>query len=162
MLHHENGYAHELFHGTPPLLSVPSGIYHPNGCSDMAEGWGDEIAHYYVVEDMLKLDPGQLLFLYESVMTGAVPSTSTTTARKNGYAAAITGNGKGGVVERFTAGLGDWFENNGETFGETLNWVVEARGEDAAALREDVQSEGNGIIRKEKNEEDEEEGWIGE
>lgn len=163
MLHHQNGYAQELFHGTPPLLSVPSGIYHPNGCSDVAEGWGDEIAHYYVVEDMLKLDPGQLLFLYESVMTGAVSSTSTTTARKNGYAAAITGNGKGGVVERFTAGLGDWFENNGETFGETLDWVVEARGEDAASLREDVQREANGIIRKEKNEEDEEEeGWIGE
>lgn len=163
VLQHQNHYAQEHFHGTPPLLSVSAGKYHSNGCSDVAEGWGDEITHYYVVEDMLKLDPGQLRSLYESVMTGAVPST--TTARKNGYAAAITGNSKGGVVERFAAELGDWFENNGETFGETLNWVIEARGEDAATLREAVQSEADGIVRKEKNEEEEEEeeeDWVGE
>lgn len=160
MLHHQNHYAQEHFHGSPPLLSVSAGKHHPNGCSDVAEGWGDEITHYYVVEDMLKLDPGQLLFLYESVMTGTVPSTKT--ARKNGYAAAITGNGKGGVVERFAAGLGDWFENNGETFGETLDGVIDARSEDAAALREAVQSEADGIVRKEKNEEEEVEGWVGE
>lgn len=113
---------------------------------------------------MLKLDPGQLLFLYESVMTGtAIPfTTPTTTAGKNGcYAAAVamtgSNNSKGGVVERFAAGLGDWFENNGETFGETVDWVLEARGEDAAALREELQSEGKGIVYKDENDEEEEE-----
>ncbi|MCJ1426844.1 hypothetical protein MMC29_004747 [Sticta canariensis] len=163
MRHHQNVSAQEHFHGTIPLRSVSSDKHHPNGCSDAAEGWGDEIGHYYVVEDMLKLDPGQLLFLYESVMTGAVPSPTTTTARKSGYAAAMIFNGKGGVVERFAAGLGDWFENNGETFGETLDWVVEARGEDTAALREEVRSGANGIVRKEETEEGEtEERWDGE
>ena len=156
MPHRQNVYAPEHFHGTSPRLSVSSGTY-LHGCSDVAEGWGDEIAHYYVVEDMLKLDPGQLIFLYESIVTGTVPSTTATTARKSGYSAAIMGNGKGGVVERFAAGLGDWFENNGETFGETLEWVIEARGEDAAVLREEVQSGANGIIGKEENEEEDEE-----
>ena len=28
-----------------------------------AEGWGDDISHYYVIEDMMKLDPESILYL---------------------------------------------------------------------------------------------------
>ncbi|KAH7122452.1 hypothetical protein B0J11DRAFT_531523 [Dendryphion nanum] len=70
-----------------------------------AEGWGDDIPHYYVVEDMLKLDPEQIIWLKENAPFK-------------------------GMVEGYVRGLGDWFENNGETFGQTLEWVLEERGED--------------------------------
>ena len=76
-----------------------------------AEGWGDEIPHYYIVEDMLKLDPGQIIWLKENAPLK-------------------------GMVQAFVRGLGEWFENNGETFGETLGWVVRERGEDVEELRE--------------------------
>lgn len=64
----------------PPSSFVPdSGYYNSNVASSKyhakltpsrfhepgAEGWGDDIGHYYVVEDMMKLDPGQILMLKE-------------------------------------------------------------------------------------------------
>ncbi|KAF2181787.1 hypothetical protein K469DRAFT_588550 [Zopfia rhizophila CBS 207.26] len=70
-----------------------------------AEGWGDDIPHYYVVEDMLKLDPEQIMWLKENAPLK-------------------------GMVESYIKSLGDWFENNGETWGQTLEWVLEERGED--------------------------------
>ncbi|KAH7386952.1 hypothetical protein DE146DRAFT_188252 [Phaeosphaeria sp. MPI-PUGE-AT-0046c] len=70
-----------------------------------AEGWGDEIPHYYVIEDMLKLDPEQILWLKENAPLK-------------------------GMVEAYVRSLGDWFENNGETWGQTLEWVLMERGED--------------------------------
>ncbi|CAI6333366.1 unnamed protein product [Periconia digitata] len=70
-----------------------------------AEGWGDDIPHYYVVEDMLKLDPEQIMWLKENAPLK-------------------------GMVEGYVRGLGDWFENNGETWGQTLEWVLVERGED--------------------------------
>ena len=70
-----------------------------------AEGWGDDIGHYYVVEDMLKLDPEQILWLKENAPLK-------------------------GMVEGYVRGLGEWFENNGETWGQTLEWVLRERGED--------------------------------
>ncbi|KAF2866615.1 hypothetical protein BDV95DRAFT_504601 [Massariosphaeria phaeospora] len=72
-----------------------------------AEGWGDDIPHYYVVEDMLKLDPEQVLWLKEHAPLK-------------------------GMVEGYVRGLGDWFDNNGETWVQTLEWVLEERGEDVA------------------------------
>ncbi|KAF2254082.1 hypothetical protein BU26DRAFT_516319 [Trematosphaeria pertusa] len=72
-----------------------------------AEGWGDDIPHYYVVEDMLKLDPEQIMFLKENAPLK-------------------------GMVEGYVRGLGDWFENNGETWVQTLEWVLDERGEDVA------------------------------
>ncbi|KAL4949656.1 Brix domain-containing protein [Aspergillus filifer] len=75
-------------------------IFHEPG----SEGWGDEIPHYYVVQDMMKLDPGQVLWLREHCPLKE-------------------------QVEAFTLSLGDWFRNNGETFGDTLDWVVKERGE---------------------------------
>lgn len=71
-----------------------------------AEGWGDDIPHYYVVEDMLKLDPEQIMWLKENAPLK-------------------------GIVEGYVRGLGNWFENNGETWVQTLEWVLDERGEDA-------------------------------
>ncbi len=83
--------------------------YHEPG----AEGWGDEIPHYYVVQDMLKLDPGQIMWLKENAPLK-------------------------GQVEGFVRGLGEWFDNNGETFGQTLDWVLRERGGDAQELKESI------------------------
>jgi hypothetical protein len=86
-----------------------------------SEGWGDDIHHYYVVEDMLKLDPEQLLWLKEKAPLRA-------------------------QVEAFVQGLGrDWFENNGETWGQTLEWVLRERGEDVGGVFEAVREGDLGI-----------------
>ncbi|KAI9834518.1 MAG: hypothetical protein M1838_005496, partial [Thelocarpon superellum] len=87
-----------------------------------AEGWGDEIPHYYLVEDMLKLDPGQILWLRENAPLK-------------------------GQVETFVRTLGEWFENNGETFGQTLDWVVAERGGVVDELREGIELNDEGVVR---------------
>ena len=74
-----------------------------------AEGWGDDIGHYYVVEDMLKLDPEQILWLKEHAPLK-------------------------GMVEGYVRGLGDGFDNNGETWVQTLEWVLRERGDDVRAV----------------------------
>ena len=100
----------------------------------MVEGWGDEIAHYYVVEDMLKLDPGQIIWLFEHV-TGT------------GGGGLVSGSAKD-TVQSFVAGIGgEWFENNGETFGETVAFVVGERGGEMEELRESVEDGVEGIVR---------------
>ncbi|KAL4797400.1 hypothetical protein BDV19DRAFT_358673 [Aspergillus venezuelensis] len=81
-------------------------IFHEPG----SEGWGDEIPHYYVVQDMMKLDPGQVLWLREHCPLKE-------------------------QVEAFTLSLGDWFRNNGETFGDTLDLVIKERGEEMEEFR---------------------------
>ncbi|KAK4569832.1 hypothetical protein LTR86_002801 [Recurvomyces mirabilis] len=67
-----------------------------------AEGWGDDINHYYVVEDMMKLDPGQILLLKEKYF--------------------LKGHVEAFVRLEVDGGEG-WFVDNGETFSETL-WSV--------------------------------------
>ncbi|KAL4782504.1 Brix domain-containing protein [Aspergillus varians] len=81
-------------------------IFHEPG----SEGWGDEIPHYYVVQDMMKLDPGQVLWLREHCLLKE-------------------------QVEAFVLSLGDWFRDNGETFGDTLEWVIKERGDDMEEFR---------------------------
>ncbi|KXT10772.1 hypothetical protein AC579_2315 [Pseudocercospora musae] len=85
-----------------------------------AEGWGDDINHYYVVEDMMKLDPEQLLYLRDNC-----PLKSQ--------------------VEMHIRGLGDWFVNNGETFSETLGFVIRQRGGDVEELKAAVEDCDVGI-----------------
>ena len=100
------------------------------------EGWGDEITHYYVLEDMLKLDPGQLLYLYTAVME----------ATQGGF---HPGQSAKGLVEAYVAGLegmGSWFENNGETLGETVSFVVGERGGDGGEVRQVVEEGAAGIV----------------
>ena len=110
-----------------------------NGYGTAVEGWGDEIAHYYVVEDMMKLDPGQLMYLYEQIRGHLGESTH--------YNAGWSSKG---LVESFVAGLdgpASWFENNGETLAETVGFVVGERGGDGGELREGVEEEWAGVAR---------------
>lgn len=86
-----------------------------------AEGWGDDILHYYVVEDMLKLDPAQMLHLKENAPF------------------------KGQVEEYLRDNLGDWFENNGETFVQTLEFVLTQRGEDIEDLKQAIEDGELGV-----------------
>lgn len=100
----------------PAAAKLNSNIYHEP--SD--EGWGDELPHYYIVEDMLKLDPGQILWLRENAQLKE-------------------------DVELYVRELGDWFENNGETFGQTLEWVMSERGDDVEVLRDAIADSEIGI-----------------
>lgn len=85
------------------------------------EGWGDEIPHYYIVQDMLKLDPGQVLWLRDHA-----PLKDD--------------------VESYIHSLGDWFRNNGETFVDTLIWVMNERGEDAEGVKLAIEEYEMGIV----------------
>ena len=123
----------------PPSSFVPDGNYY---CSEVAsskwhnkyvptanhepgaEGWGDDILHYYVVEDMLKFDPEQLMFLKENA-----PYKSQ--------------------VEAYVRSQGDWFENNGETFVQTLQQVIRDRGQDMDELRDAIEDGELGVALKE-------------
>ncbi|PYI03810.1 F-box domain protein [Aspergillus sclerotiicarbonarius CBS 121057] len=85
------------------------------------EGWGDEIPHYYVVQDMLKLDPGQVLWLREHAPLKE-------------------------QVEVYIRSLGDWFRDNGETFGDTLEWVIKERGDDIDEFRAAISDREIGVV----------------
>ncbi|KAL8946931.1 MAG: hypothetical protein Q9222_006734, partial [Ikaeria aurantiellina] len=86
------------------------------------QGWGDDVSHYYVIEDMLKLHPGQVMQLYNFIVNGS------------GKLGALEVGQMGGnhkvAVEAFVVGLGEWFDNNGETLAETIRLVLTERGEE--------------------------------
>jgi hypothetical protein len=82
------------------------------------EGWGDNLGHYYVVEDMLKLDPRKILWLKEQDLCKA-------------------------QVLGYVRSLGDWFDNYGDTWAETLNMVLHERDEDEDEFY------GEGIVAEE-------------
>ncbi|KAF7510281.1 hypothetical protein GJ744_006977 [Endocarpon pusillum] len=71
--------------------------YHMN----VSMGWGDPITHYYIIEDLLKLDPKAVLWLYD--------------------------HSQKWQVEGYLNSLGEWFCNNGDTFSETLTCVLQRR-----------------------------------
>ena len=100
---------------------MPGGAAKPDAALLAAEGWGDEVPHYYVLEDMLKLDPAQILWLRDRAP------------------------GKP-LVEGYVRGLGEWFENNGETFGQTLEWVLAQRGEELGELKDALDRKACGIV----------------
>ncbi|EKV09823.1 hypothetical protein PDIP_63170 [Penicillium digitatum Pd1] len=85
------------------------------------EGWGDEIPHYYIMQDMLKLDPGQILWLRDHALLKE-------------------------QVEEFVWSLGEWFRNNGETFGDTLDYVMNERGLEVGEFRSAVAGRDMGIV----------------
>lgn len=122
------------------------------GKDDTAEGWGDEISQYYVIEDMLKIAPGQLLFLLENAVDGGVARSGNKHRSCGRFDSHYAGHsdelGQEVSIEAFIAGLGDWFENNGETCGETIAWVLEGRGEDIGLLKEEVAGGMMGICRE--------------
>lgn len=124
-----------------------------------ASGWGDEITHYYIVEDMLKLAPDQIFWLYNH-FSGA-PGTSTNKDDRNAWLSMCTacewlekvvsaghfaGPDEGivrGIVDVVNA---DWFDNNGETVAETIKFVVEERGEEEYTVREQVAGGELGVV----------------
>ena len=85
------------------------------------EGWGDEIPHYYIVQDMLKLDPSQILWLRDHALLKE-------------------------QVEEYVWSLGEWFRDNGETFGDTLEYVMNERGLDVREVRSAVVDRDMGIV----------------
>lgn len=97
------------------------------------EGWGDDVSHYYVVEDMLKLHPGQLMGLYDFVVDGK---------GKRDMMDWMALESRKAAVEAFIAGLGEWFDNNGETLGETVRFVTGERGEEEVGSWGDIVFEG--------------------
>jgi hypothetical protein len=92
-----------LFHTSKGGYDVHGRILRHAGGPD---GWGDSVTHYYIIEDMLKLDPKAILWLYDN------PQKSR--------------------VEAYMDSLGEWFRNNGNTFSETLACVMERREGDTA------------------------------
>ena len=124
---------HVDFHSSPAATSAfrhrqafPGQSHHSMGPKPDAaliadEGWGDEVPHYYVLEDMLKLDPAQILWLRDHA-----PCNKP-------------------LVENFVKGLGEWFDNNGETCGQTLELVLAERGEDLGDLRDALERRVVGI-----------------
>ena len=103
-----------------------------------SEGWGDDIRHYYIVEgifssasaetalltitsDMMKLEPAQMMWLKEHAPLK-------------------------GMVEVYIKNLGPWFENNGDTFQQTLEWVMNERGEDVEEIRQCITERSRGIV----------------
>lgn len=96
-------------------LQQPSRWFEPG-----AEGWGDDISHYYVVEDMMKLDPEQILLLRSQCSLKA-------------------------QVEAYVKDLGEWFGNNGQTFSETLGFVIRQRGGDVEELKAAIEDGDVGV-----------------
>lgn len=109
---------------------------------EVYRGWGDEVTHYYLVEDVLKLHPGQILQLFRVAVGEEEPVLR---GFKGGSEQQRYGNGYGhGAVETFLAGMGEWFYNNGETMAETIACVLEDRGEEDV-----VDIGGEGIVGSE-------------
>jgi hypothetical protein len=116
-------YFHTAHPGNPSPKSAATynsrlraDLYHDPG----QEGWGDEIPHYYLIQDMLKLDPEQVLWLRENA-----------TLKEH--------------VEMYMQSLGEWFRDNGETFGDTLIWVLKERGEDPDEVRMAIEEGSMGV-----------------
>ncbi|TKA29025.1 hypothetical protein B0A50_03437 [Salinomyces thailandicus] len=107
------------YHQTHLSRLQPSRHHEPG-----SEGWGDDISHYYVVEDMMKLDPGKIMFLRDR------------TPMKQQVETWLKSNVEGGV---------EWFINNGETFSETLAFVVRQRGSDVEVLKDAVSDGEMGV-----------------
>ena len=79
------------------------------GCTGTCAGFGDAVTHYYLVEDLLKVDPGTLLWLYDRPQKWH--------------------------VQIYLDTLEEWFFNNGDTLAETVNLELETRGLDPAEGR---------------------------
>jgi hypothetical protein len=86
-------------------------------------GWADDITRFYALEDLMKLDPEEVLWL-----------------QANAYLHLQVPGQVGSMGE-------EWFINNGETFGHTFGMVMADRGEDAQEIRERIARGELGIAR---------------
>ena len=89
-------------------------------CSSIG-GWGDDISHYYLMEDLMKLNPAEVMWLLHN-------------ARVKWQ------------IEEYLRCMGDWFDNNGETFGQTFDSIMVARGNDPDEIREHIARRSMGIV----------------
>lgn len=79
-------------------------------------GWGDQISQYYIVQSMLKLNPAQIMDLYNTVLTRSQLEVY--------------------IVSVFGLGSEEWFWNNGQTWLDTWNLVLSQRSENAGGWRD--------------------------
>lgn len=86
-------------------------------------GWGDDIDQYYVVESMLKLNPAQIMYLYENVTT------------------------KEGIEWYIDSEIGgDWFWDNGQTWVDSWTAVILRRGWDPDVVLAAIEDGKAGIV----------------
>lgn len=86
-------------------------------------GWGDDINQYYVVQSMLKLNPGQIIHLHENVTT------------------------KEGIEWYIDSEIGgEWFWDNGQTWSDTWNLVLMKRGWDLTKVEVAIEDGLAGIV----------------
>lgn len=74
------------------------------------DGFGDEIDHYHFIESMSKLDPGQVIQLYDNAVFKW-------------------------QIEDYVSSLGEWFPNNGQTWSNSWDMVLGQRGFNVQELR---------------------------
>jgi hypothetical protein len=110
---YERGLVNQRPHGRQ-TSSLSTGMY----------GWVDDITRFYVLEDLMKLDPEQVLWLREN----ACPNMQ--------------------VLDHVAPVGEEWFMNNGETFAQTFEAVMVDRGEDVREIRERIARGELGIARR--------------
>lgn len=86
-------------------------------------GWGDDIEQYYVVESMLKLNPAQIVHLYENATT------------------------KEGIEWYIESEIGgEWFWDNGQTWVDSWTAVIIRRGWDPDVVVAAIEDAEAGIV----------------
>lgn len=129
----ESGEYLPIYLAKQPLTIAAQDLFHSSrdGCKadeqefdpmDQFSGWGDPVTHYYIIEDLLKLDPRAVLWLYDHPQRYH--------------------------IEGYLNSLGEWFCNNGDTFSETLACVLQRRRVD---LAEEDGNSSYGIIEKNRS-----------
>lgn len=101
------------------------------------EGWGDEISHYYLLEDMLKLNPQQILELDRLIDANDAGSCDCQPSVAHSVECMLTQWGCSP----------DWFENNGETFAGTVQTVINDRGGEYELFRDAIEMGHQGIVK---------------
>ncbi|WPG97270.1 Hypothetical protein R9X50_00004400 [Acrodontium crateriforme] len=128
----ESWYHQHASSGSKAYTRLQPSRFHEPG----AEGWGDEVSHYYVVEDMMKLDPEQVLWLKERCSLKSEVEAYVR-ERADGYIGAYGSGYESGASEFF---------NNGETFSETLAFVLRQRGSELEAFKSSIEDCDAGIV----------------
>ena len=120
-----------MFHSSYDACEIPeTRVLHTQylSCSTLGytcEPEMNQISQYYVLEDLMKLDPGEVMWLQEnSSLDWPVQ------------------------VCLQCLGKGEWFENNGETLGHTIQKVLSDRGEDVQEIRERIGKGDLGVVER--------------
>lgn len=127
--HYQVGAPSSIFHSTfsRPMhaATLLTNTLH-SGMSTLANFCGSEtgqIGQYYVLEDLMKLDPGEVMWLHENTRLNChIPAHLE------------------------SMGKGEWFQNNGETFSQTIERVLSDRGEDIQDIRSRIAQGDLGIV----------------